>query len=395
MELKPLRLKKHEAKRLRAGHDWVFSNEIDVAATPLTDFEPGDLVEVQAADGRTIGSGYVNPHSLIAARLMSRDPAHAPGASLLVHRLNVAVALRERIYPTPHYRLAFGESDGVPGLVVDRYGAILVVQITTAGMERMRDDVIAALEKVAKPAGILLRNDVGVRALENLPSYVETAAGHVPDEVVVEENGCRFAVAPAGGQKTGWFYDQRDNRARLARYARGARVLDLFCYLGGWGIEAAHAGAAEVVAVDSSAPALALAVSNAAANGVALRTIQAEAFDALADLAAARERFDIVVCDPPAFVRRRKDLKPGLAAYRRLYQMAMRLLDRDGLLVAASCSQPLTRELLADCVQQAARHLDRRAQWLEWGGQGPDHPVHPAMPETEYLKAGFVRVTRG
>jgi 23S rRNA (cytosine1962-C5)-methyltransferase len=392
MSLPPLILRKNEDRRLRAGHLWVFSNEVDIGRTPLKAFQPGDLVEIQSASGHAIGTGYVNPNSLIAARILSRDPQHLPDRSLLVHRFNVALALRERLYPQPYYRLAFGESDGLPGLVVDRYGDVLVAQVTTAGMERMKADIVGALEKVVKPAAILFRNDVGIRELEGLPLYTETALGTLPVAVDVVEHGLKFQAPLEGGQKTGWFFDQHDNRARLLRYVKGQRVLDVCSYVGGWSVQAAAHGAAEAVAVDSSAHALEWVKKNAAANGVSVGTIQADAFDALKDLKEKGEKFGVVVLDPPAFVKRRKDLAAGREAYRRLNQLAMQVLERDGVLISCSCSHHMSAEDLLGAVQSAARHLDRDAQVLEQGMQAPDHPVHPAIPETAYLKAFYLRI---
>ncbi len=389
-----LQLKKNEDRRLRAGHPWVYSNEVDTAHTPLSAFAPGDPVEIRDSRSGVLGTGYVNPHSLICARLVSRDARHALDRSLLVHRLKVALALRELRYGAPFYRLVYGDSDGLPGLVVDRYGDYLVVQFGTAGMERMREDVLAALDKVLRPAGMLLRNDAPVRALEGLPAYVEVAAGSVPQSVPLQENGAHFEVSLHGGQKTGWFYDQRDNRARLAPYVRARRVLDLFSYVGAWGVQAALAGAERVVCADSSAPALEQVLANAARNGVAerLETLHGDAQELLRALRERRERFDVVVLDPPAFIKRRKDLKEGLAAYRRLNQGAMQVLERDGILISCSCSFHLPRAALAQLMLQAARHLDRSLQVLEQGHQAADHPVHPAIPETDYLKAYFARV---
>jgi 23S rRNA (cytosine1962-C5)-methyltransferase len=395
MSLPPLILRKNEDRRLRAGHLWVFSNEVDIGRTPLKTFQPGDLVEIQSASGHAIGSGYVNPNSLIAARILSRDPQHLPDRSLLVHRLNIALSLRERLYPTPHYRLAFGESDGLPGLVVDRYGEVLVAQITTAGMERLKLDIVAALEKVLKPKVIVFRNEVGVRELEGLPLYTETALGTAPAVVQVEEHGLKFQAPLEGGQKTGWFFDQHDNRARLLRYAKGKRVLDVCSYVGGWAVQAAAHGATEVIAVDSSAAALEWVQKNAAANGVTVSTRQEDAFDALKNLRETGEKFGVIVLDPPAFVKRRKDLAAGREAYRRLNQLAMQLLERDGMLISCSCSHHMSAEDLLSAIQSAARHLGKDAQILEQGMQAPDHPVHPAIPETSYLKAFYVRVVSG
>jgi len=392
--LKPLRLKKHEDRRLHAGHHWVFSNEVDTRATPLESFEPGEPCLIEEANGRPLGTGYINPHTLICARLVSRDPSHVLDQSLITHRLNIALGLRERLFPAPYYRLVFGDSDFLPGLVVDRFGDVLVVQLTTAGMERVKPAVIAALDKVLKPRAILLRNDTSMRALEQLPSYVETALGEVPEWVGLEENGCRFEAPLQHGQKTGWFYDHRQNRARLARYVAGKRVLDLFSYVGGWGVQAAAAGADAVLCVDSSALALEGAVRNAAHNGVTARvtTRADDAFEVLRALREAREKFDVVVLDPPALIKRRKDVREGTQAYRRLNQMAMQVLARDGILVSCSCSHHLERDALLDQLLRSSRHLDRSLQITEEGHQGPDHPLHPAIPETGYLKAFFARV---
>ncbi|HEB99845.1 MAG TPA: class I SAM-dependent rRNA methyltransferase [Thiotrichales bacterium] len=393
-DLPPLRLKKREERRLRAGHLWVYSNEVDSARTPLSAFEPGDQVEIQAYNGKPLGTGYVNPHSLICARLVSRDRRHRLDRSLLVHRLNIALSLRERLHGgRPFYRLVHGEADGLPGLVVDRFGDYLSVQLTTAGMDRVRGQVLEALDKVLKPRGVVLRNDVGVRAMEGLPFSVETI-GEVPEEVEVMEGDACFLTSLTRGQKTGWFYDQADNRRRLGRYVPGARVLDLFAYAGAWAVQSLLAGAEYALCVDASGAALEKAGANAARNGVGdrLELREGDAFEVLKALREAGERFDVVVCDPPAFVKRRKDLKAGSEAYRRLAGQAMTLLGRDGILVSCSCSFHMDETDFRRLHLRAARHLGRDLQLLERGGQSADHPVHPAIPETEYLKALFFRV---
>ncbi|MBI3897768.1 MAG: class I SAM-dependent rRNA methyltransferase [Gammaproteobacteria bacterium] len=393
MSLAPLRLNKNEDRRLRAGHVWVFSNEVDNRATPINQFEPGQPVVIEDSHGRPLGTGYVNPHALICARLIARDD-HVLDQSLLVHRLNIALSLRSRLYDQPYYRLAFGDSDALPGLVVDRYDDVLVAQITTAGMERVKDEIAAALQKVLRPKALLFRNDTSTRELEGLPSYVETAFGEVPELVTVEENGVRFEAGPTTGQKTGWFYDQRPNRTRLRSYVRGLRVLDLFSYLGGWGVQAAVAGAESVVCIDSSARAIDGISRNAALNGVSERVSaqRADVFEALKNLRAERERFDVVVLDPPAFIKRKKDIKEGMLAYQRVNQMAMQVLAKDGVLVSCSCSYHMARESLLDVLLKTSRHVDRFLEIVEQGHQGPDHPMHPAIAETAYLKAFFARV---
>lgn len=388
----PLHLKPHAERRLKTGHLWIYSNEIDTERSPLKQFEPGQQTQVLAAGGKPLGIAYVNPHTLIAARLVSRD--HALDKSLLVHRLNIALALRERVFPNPCYRLVYGDGDLLPGLVVDRFGDYLVVQLNTAGMERAREEIVAALAQVVKPRGILLKNDSRVRAGEQLRDYVEVAFGEVPEQVELIENGCRFLAPVYHGQKTGWFYDHRLARSRIAPYVKERRVLDLFSYIGGWGVQAAVAGAREVVFVDSSESALAQVEINAELNSVANRcsAIAGSANDVLRDLIDRGERFDTIILDPPAFIPRRKDQKAGEQAYRRVNELAMRLLNRDGFLISGSCSLHLTREMLVDVIRAAGRHVDRHVQVLEQHGQGPDHPVHPAIPETAYLKSVFCRV---
>ncbi len=390
----PLRLRKNEERRLRAGHLWVYSNEVNTTVTPLNNFRPGQLVAIEAHNRSLMGTGYVNPHSLICARLISRDPEVSIDESLLLKRLEQALALRQRIYDRPFYRLVYGEADGLPGLVVDRYGDYCVGQITTAGMESLKTEIETVLARLIGPKGLLWRNDVTARALEGLDTYVEVAYGEIPETIVVEENGVHFKVSIRSGQKTGWFFDQRDNRTRLSRYVEGGRVLDVFSYLGAAGIRAATQGAREVLCVDAAARALEGVSANAERNGVVrqVNTLQGDAFDVLKDLHAARESFDMVILDPPAFIKRRKDYSQGIQAYRRLNQRAMGLLNKGGLLVSCSCSYHLSREDLVKVILQSARHLRRSLQVLEHGRQGPDHPVHPAIPETDYLKAIFCRV---
>lgn len=394
MALPTLVLRKNEDRRLRAGHLWVFSNEIDIDRTPLTRFSPGEQVGVVAADGTALGSAYINPHSLICARMVSRDPDQALDRTLITRRLQQALSLRERIFERPFYRLVHAESDGLPGLVIDRFGDLLVAQFNTAGVDLLAGEVVEALRDLLHPSAILLRNDSPARQLEGLPLKVEPAFGEVPEEAEIEENGARFRVPLLSGQKTGWFFDHRDNRARMQRYARGARVLDLFSYIGGWGVEAAVAGAAEVVCVDASEKAMEQVGVNAELNGVADRVsgLLGDAFEALKRLRQEREQFDLVILDPPAFIKRKKDVAEGVQAYRRINQAAMQLLGKDGILISASCSYHLERGTLLSLLDKSARHLDRRLQILEQGHQGPDHPVHPAIPETDYLKCYVTRL---
>jgi 23S rRNA (cytosine1962-C5)-methyltransferase len=394
MQASPLRLKPNQDRRLRAGHLWVYSNEVDVERTPLKGLEPGQPVSIENAHGKFLGHGYANPNSLICARLVSRDREHALDQSLLVHRLKIALALRERYYAQPYYRLVFGEADGLPGLVVDRYGDHLVVQLTTAGMEAQREALLAALHKVLSPASVLLRNDSSIRELEGLDRYIEVAAGEVPEWLPVQEGGARFEVSSMEGQKTGWFFDQAANRDLLMPQVKDRKVLDVCSYVGAWGVRAALAGASAVTCVDASRQALQQVQSNATLNGVEgkVQAVRGDAFDVLRQLKADGEKYDVVVLDPPAFIKRRKDMKEGTLAYRRLNEAAIALLSRDGLLVTASCSFHMDRDSFLRTVQAAGRHADRHLQLLQVGQQSPDHPVHPAIPETAYLKAFYLRV---
>jgi 23S rRNA (cytosine1962-C5)-methyltransferase len=389
-----LRLKRNEDRRISAGHLWVFSNEVDTQVTPLTAFKPGDVCQLRSDRDKFLGYAYVNPKTLICARLLTRDAEYPPSKGMFVHRLQIALALRERIYSKPFYRLAYGESDGLPGLVLDRFGDLVVGQIGTAGMEARKEEIVAAVQQVIKPKSMLWKNDSGAREMEGLDSYVEPAFGTVPAQVELEENSVRYQVPLIEGQKTGWFYDQAHNRRSLLKFVSGKSVLDVFCYLGAWGLAAAKAGASEVTCVDSSAAALDLVAAAAARNRLNVATEKSDAFKAMEAMIEAQRKFDVVIVDPPAFIKRKKDIPKGEAAYRRLNQLALQLLSRDGVLVSCSCSYHLSSEALLAAIQKAARHVSRFVQVIEVGGQAADHPIHPGIEETRYLKAFTCRVTQ-
>ena len=381
---KTIRLKPKEGRRARAGAPWIFSNEIqmDVAAKALS---PGTIVNVAGDDGQAFGTGYFNAKSLISVRMLDRAADITIGTGFFVRHLARALAIRETIYSKPFYRLVHAEGDGLPGLTIDRFDDTVVVQITTAGMEMLIDPLLTALEKTLAPANVVLRNDTPSRALEGLDEYVRVAKGET-SRVAVEENGVRYFADLAGGQKTGWYYDQRDNRAFMAGLAKGRSVLDAYSYTGGFGIAAAKAGASEVVCLDSSAPALGIAQDSAAANGASCKFVKSDIFEELERLATAKETFGIVIADPPPFVRARKDLEPGAKAYRKLARLAACAVAPNGFLALASCSHNIAMERFAvECAAGIAR-TGRASTIIRQAGAGPDHPVHMMLPESAYLK---------
>lgn len=393
-KLSVIRLKGQSDRRLRAGHHWIYSNEVNTNATPLKQFEPGDQVVVENAQGKALGIATINPNTLICGRLISRSVDTVLNKSTLVHRLKIALSLRESSYNTTYYRLVFGDADGLSGLVVDRFADILVVQISTAGMERVKSEIIEALQDVVKPVAILMKNDGKMRNIEGLDTYVEEVVGTVPEVVYLQENDTLFQAPVWDGQKTGWFYDHRENRKTMQQYCAGKRVLDVFSYVGGWGVQAAAAGATDVTFIDASAPALDHVEANLALNQFEGNSnlMNGDAFEAMQSLIEDKERFDVVVMDPPAFIARRKDIKAGEGAYHRANQLAMRLVAKGGLLVTGSCSMHLATDRLHDIIRSNSRQLERFSQLIYRGTQAPDHPVHPAIEETEYLKALFYRV---
>ena len=384
-----LRLLPGRDRRVKAGHPWAFSNEI--AMTPAARALPaGSLVRLEGDDGWRHGTFQFNPHSLIAARRLDRDPEAAveePG--WMQARLAEALALRERLYPgQSHYRLVHAEADGLPGLVIDRYGDALALQANTAGMDRLTPQILAALTALLAPRLVVARNDAAVRGLEGLAEAVHPLLGE-GGAAHAEEGGLRFRVDLLGGQKTGWFFDQRENRARVAALASGASVLDAFCHTGGFGLRCAAAGATRVVLLDSSGHALALAGESAAENGLADRVQprRGEALEALERMAAAGERHDIVVADPPAFAKARKDQPAALRGYARLARLAAALVAPGGFLFIASCSHHVAPGEFAEAAIHGIGRARREGRILFQGGAGPDHPVHPLLPESAYLKA--------
>lgn len=383
-------LNRGEDRRVRGGHPWIFSNEV---AEWEGKVEDGGLAEVCDTRGAFLGIAYINRHSLICARMLTRgrDPIDV---DFFVKRLERARRLREAVYPSEAAtRLIYGESDQLPGLVVDRYGDWLSVQVLTLGMEARLDDVRSALEQVFAPKGAVFVGDSPLRELEGLSLRREAWWGEVPERIAVTVGGFELEVDLVGGQKTGLFLDQRENRRRAEVRARGRRALDCFSYQGEWALHMARGGAESVLAVDSSAPALAVARANVerAGYGATIECRRGVAFDEMRKCEREGQRFGIIVLDPPALVKSRRHVAAGVRAYRELNRTAMAMLEEDGVLVTCSCSHHVDDAMFRQVLLEAARLARRPMRVLEWAGEAPDHPQLLAVPETHYLKCAVLQ----
>lgn len=388
-----IRLQANRERRASHGHPWVYSNEIAMSAEAKA-LPPGTVVEAQASDGKPIGVGFFNPRSLIALRLLEWSRGTVIDSAFLTARLQRALALREALYREPFYRLVHAEADGLPGLVIDRYGPVLVAQLNSAGMDRLTEPLLEAIDTVLSPEVIVLRNDSAVREQEGLTRDVRIAKGAMDGPIEVRENGARFLADLSGGQKTGWFFDQRDNRAFMAGLAAGRSVIDIYSYTGGFGIQAAVAGANSVTMCDRSEQALALAEQAAKLNGVAPRMtfVRAEAFTELEKRVGQGDRFGVVICDPPAFVKSQKDLQTGARGYRKLARLGATMVEPGGYLFIASCSHNMPVDRFAEEVARGIGQAGRSGRILRSAGAAPDHPVHPMLPESAYLKAQVLQL---
>ena len=383
-------LKKNEENRIIAGHQWVFSNEIKtIEGNP----DPGDIVELHRHDGKFLGNGFYNPHSLIAFRLLSREVEEIL-FQFFERRITDALNLRKRIYPTSEaFRLVHSESDFLPGLIIDKYNEFLSVQTLSAGMERRLTLICDVLESLFHPKAIVERNESPLRALEHLELRKGVLRGTL-DQTIIAENGAKFKVDLLNGQKTGFFLDQRENRKSIRRYVKGAKVLDCFCNEGGFAINAALSEATDVGAIDISETAVAKAKVNAAINGTQTITFEvSDVFERLKELQSKNERFDVVILDPPSFGRTKKSVATALKGYKQINSSALSLLNPGGFLATASCSHHITEESFLLAVEQAAHSTHRRLQLLEFAGASPDHPVLASMPETKYLKFAIFSVS--
>lgn len=385
--MQTITLTQRAEKRLKSGHLWIFSNEIDAAKTDLKVIKDGEQVAVCNSGGKIFAHAMMNPKALICGRIVGRKTPF--GKKALRGRLVNALALREAAFDAPCYRLVYAEGDYLPGLIIDRYNDVCVVQVNSLGMAEYIEEIANILMHIMPLKGVLFRNDGASRKQEGFEMAENQIFGEVSETVEITENGTRFLVPVLEGQKTGWFYDHRDNRAKIAALSKGKRVLDVFSYAGGWGLQCLTAGAQSLTAVDASGFALDCLEENAALNGFAetVTCIEGKAFEAMEALIASGEKYDVVILDPPAFIKKKKDFNSGSKAYKKVNELGLRLLEKDGLLVAGSCSMHMPDSALQDAVQLAARHTDRELSLVYRGGHAADHPIHPAIKETEYLKA--------
>jgi 23S rRNA (cytosine1962-C5)-methyltransferase len=387
-----IRLKKHEDRRIRSGHPWVFSNEIERIDGVR---DAGIAAELFDAGGGFLGCGYYTPHSLIAFRLLSRQHEDVDSVQFYEQRIATALAHRNLIYPELEtFRVVYGESDFLPGLVVDKYENYLSIQLLSAGMDVRSSLIVEALQRVLSPKGVIARNDVSVRSLEKLEEKVEVLAGEIPELVEIGENGLRFQINLREGQKTGGFLDQKQNHLLLRDICRERAVLDCFCYAGSWAVHAGYFGAASALGLDISARAVEQASRNAALNGVAdrVRFEECDAFERLRSLYQEGRRFNVIIMDPPAFVKSRKNIAEATKGYLTVNRRALELLEPEGYLISCTCSYHMGREPFRDILVQAARQAKREVRLVATCFQAPDHPVLLSFPESEYLKCFVLQV---
>ncbi|MEM1344410.1 MAG: class I SAM-dependent rRNA methyltransferase [Pseudomonadota bacterium] len=387
-----VKLRPGKARRLASGHPWVYTDEIAMDRRTKA-LAPGTLVRLVEGE-RSLGLAAFNPASVIAARLLDPNPEAQVDSAWFGTRLTRAQALRTRLYDTPYYRLVHAEGDALPGVVIDRFGDTLVLQPNAAWADVRLEALIEAALASTGCTAVVVNATGRTRHLEGLDTHLSVVRGSVEAPIAVTMNGARYLADLLGGQKTGLFYDQRPNHAFAAGLAEGARVLDVFAHVGGFSLAALAAGATSALAVDSSAPALALAREGAALNGVddRLSTRRGDAFETMAALSEANERFDLVVCDPPAFAPNKTALERGLRAYEKTARLGARLTAPGGYLVVCSCSHAASPEAFHRASVAGIARAGRTGQLLHSGRAGPDHPQHPALPETGYLKALFFRL---
>ncbi|MBR7189280.1 MAG: class I SAM-dependent rRNA methyltransferase [Clostridia bacterium] len=382
-------LRKTRETRVRGGHPWIYASEIEGVEGA---FENGDIVEVCDFRGKFIGRGFYNPQSQISLRILTRSDEPCDRA-FFERRVRDAWEYRQRLCDPDSCRLIYSESDFLPGLVVDKYADVLVLQSLSLGIERIKDMLCDILMEVVAPRGIWERSDVPVRRLEGMAQTTGLLRGEVPDRVDMVENGIHFLVDVKQGQKTGFFLDQKWNRAALKPLCPGARVLDCFCHNGSFSLHAAKYGARSVLGVDISEEALEVARENARINGLDAATFEAHnCFDLLRELDDAREQFDVVILDPPAFTKNKAAVQAAVRGYKEINLRGLKLTRPGGFLVTCSCSQHILPEMFQDIVNQAARDAKKRIRLVEFRTQGYDHPILPQSVETKYLKCMILQV---
>lgn len=382
----PVRLKKGFEGKIAEGFPWAYAEEIIESSEALL-APPGSLVSVENHKGQKLGTGYYNPNSQIALRVLSTGKKPID-KQFFLSRIAHALKARETAFTAPYYRLAHSESDFLPGLLIDRFAEAVIFQVGTAGMEKLQLLWLEAVEELLSPSLMILRNDIAVREREGLKQYVEVIKGTAPELSEVIENDCIYLADLVHGQKTGWFYDHRDNRRLMAERSQGKRVLDVYSHSGGFAQLAAKLGASEVTLVDSSKLALELAGKAAERNGTSakMRYEPGDAFEVMEKLAARGERYDIVIADPPAFVKQKKDAGAGLKGYEKVSRLAASLLDDNGELFVASCSHHAPRNKFNQAVKAGVKATGKHMRIAAQTGAGADHPRHPLLPQSEYLK---------
>ena len=382
-------LRRGREQRVLGGHPWVFRSDIE-REDGASDGLP---VRVLTSAGRFLAMAVYNPRSQISLRILSRRDEPIDGA-FIRGRVRRALDYRRRFADLNSCRLIFAESDGLPAVIADKFGDVIVLQILCLGMERFKGDIVDALAQELSPRGIYERNDVPVRELEGLSQQTGLLFGEVPDRVEMQENGVRFLVDVKEGQKTGFFLDQKENRAAIAPFVSGMRVLDCFTHTGSFALHAAHYGAAEVTGVDISEHACACALENARLNGVEdrVRFECANAFDFLRAHQTAKEQYDVVILDPPAFTKTRSAVEGALRGYKEINLRGMKLTRDGGFFITCSCSQHVTPDLFRGMLLEAQKDAHVQLRQIEWRTQGRDHPILLASPETQYLKCGIFQV---
>ncbi len=381
-------LKKTRETRVRSGHPWVFASDVE-----RTDgAQPGDVVEVYSSKNTFLGRAMYNPNSQITLRMLTRDETPIDD-EFFYNRVKTAWDYRNTFCDPNSCRLIYSESDFLPGLIVDKFADVLSVQVMSLGIDRHMPVIYDALKEIVQPRGIYERNDVPVRRLEGLPMTTGLVYGEVPDKVEMLENGIKLLVDVKNGQKTGYFLDQKENRAAIAPIVKGKKVLDCFCHIGSFALHAAHFGAAESTGVDISEDAVAYAQENAALNGLSnANFVAANCFDYLREKFDAKERYDVVILDPPAFAKSRSALESARRGYKEINLRGMKLCKEGGFLVTCSCSQHMLPGMFLDMVNEAARDSGKRIRLVENRAQAHDHPILPAAPETHYLKCLILQV---